>query len=181
MIDGSRVEFYGSGKGAENVKPGDFILTHGSYWQSKLIRIGQSLRFSWNEASRNHAALVYTEDGWLAEALGNGVVTSHIDKYLNGDYWLVRIDASEEDRGQIQRFARSVLEARWKYSWTTMISVSLSLLTGQRYVLIGSGSATCSGFVSESLVRAGYIWPKPPVQMLPADLAAVFFSKESSA
>lgn len=168
------MEFFGYGKGAEKLKPGDVILTHNSHWQSRLIRIGQSLRYGWNEAGRNHAALVNTEDGWLAEALGNGVVASHIDKYLNSDYWLVRIDASDEDREQIQRFSSSVLKARWKYSWTTIISVSLTLLTGQRYVLIGSGSATCSGFVSESLVRAGYIWPKPPVQMLPADLATFF-------
>ncbi len=37
-----------------------------------------------------------------------------------------------------------------------------------------SGTAICSGFVCDALTRAGYIWPRPPISMMPADLARYF-------
>jgi hypothetical protein len=32
----------------------------------------------------------------------------------------------------------------------------------------------CSVFVSDALTRAGYVWPRPPFAMMPADLALYF-------
>lgn len=162
------------GESVDEMKPGDFVLTHGSYFTSKLIRFGQGLRFPKEYAYYNHAALVRTSDGYLAEALGSGVVTTHISRYTPKEYTLVRIDASDEDRDQISWFARSVEEARWRYGYSTIVSVGFSVLTGSKFVFGKVGTAICSGFVAEALTRAGYIFNKPPSYMTPADLAMYF-------
>jgi hypothetical protein len=38
------VEFYSEGQAAEEMREGDFLLTHGDYLVSRLIRFGQRLR-----------------------------------------------------------------------------------------------------------------------------------------
>lgn len=40
-----RIQRFGPGEQAPDTQPGDFILTHGRSFYSKLIRAGQSLRF----------------------------------------------------------------------------------------------------------------------------------------
>ncbi len=71
-------------------------------------------------------------------------------------------------------FADSVLNTddRTEYGWPTILSIILTLLTGSRLVFGMAGTAICSGFVAEALVRAGEIFDKPPSHMLPADLAS---------
>ena len=162
------------GTDAAAFEPGDFILTRGDYWSSKLIRFGQSLKFPPGFARYNHAALVLDSDGSIAEALGQGVVKRHVSEYRPSNYYLVKIKASEEDREQIVRYAESVLRARYRYGWLTIVSVGLSLLTGSSLVFALASTAICSGFVADALVRAGYIFPKPSAFMVPADLARHF-------
>ena len=58
---------------AGDLRPGDFILTHGSHWTSQLIRVGQALRFRGKNrtyAYWNHAALIVGSGGDIIEALG---------------------------------------------------------------------------------------------------------------
>lgn len=98
--------FYGANQSADP-KRGDFILTKGDAWTSKLIRFGQRLRFRGTErsfAGWNHAALVVSEDG-LVEALGAGVMETALSKYRTEDYFHVPLkDISEDDRDQIVAF-----------------------------------------------------------------------------
>lgn len=168
------VEFYGAGVGAKGARTGDVLLTHGTGRISWAIRFGQSLRYSWQESSRNHAALVVSEDGRLAEALADGVVATHLNRYEGSDYWLVRVGMPDEDREQVKLFAEAVLAARWRYSWLTIASVIVQLLAGSTLAFSRASTAICSGFVSEALVRAGLVFPKPPHAMMPADLARFF-------
>jgi hypothetical protein len=168
------VNYYPPGEEAQELRRGDFLLTHGGYTTSRLIQFGQSLRYPPEYAYYNHAALVHTDDGWLAEALGSGVGTTHIDRYAPHEYTLVRIEASEEDRVQIARFATAVVAARWQYGWLTVIGAALAGLTGSSLVIGKVGTAICSGFVAEALTRAGYVFAKPPAYMAPADLAMYF-------
>ncbi len=170
----ARYLFAPVGVESEIPEPGDFILTSGDYWSSKLIRWGQHLRFDAQFARYNHAALVIGHDGELAEALGQGVVESHVSKYRPEDYYVVKVGASEEDQEQIVRYAEAVLAARYRYGWLTIVSVTLTLLTGSSLVFGMAGTAICSGFVASGLVRAGYIFPVPPDHMTPADLADFF-------
>ncbi len=155
------------------MQPGDFILTHGDHWQSRVIRLGQSIRRDLRPyAHWNHAALVI-EPGLVAEALSAGVVTSRLDKYAE-DYVHVPVPMSDQDRAQVLAFAESVLAARWRYGWRTIVTSSLACAFGSGALWAHDNTAICSGFVAEALVRAGLIFPRHPTAMMPADLAKFF-------
>jgi hypothetical protein len=155
---------------------GDFILTHGFYFFSRLIQFGQALRYPLRYAYYNHAALVIEDDGTLAEALSRGVVRTHISAYDERFYYHVPTGwlATPHDREQIRAFACDVLAKRERYGWLTLASVSVALLTGSTIQFARNGTAICSGFVAEALRPAGYNWAKSAPFMLPADLAKEF-------
>lgn len=92
------VWFYESGEEIKDYVGGDFILTHGEQWTSKLIRFGQGLRIDKRYAWWNHAALILNEEGDIAEALSNGVVRNHISRYTPPACYLVKINASERSQ-----------------------------------------------------------------------------------
>jgi hypothetical protein len=56
----------------------------------------------------------------------------------------------------------------------TIFGFGLYCVTGGQICIQKAGTAICSGFVSDALTRAGYIWPRPPFAMMPADLARYF-------
>jgi hypothetical protein len=95
-------EFYPQNQEAEEMREGDFLLTHGNYTVSWLIRLGQRLRYEERYARWNHAALVLSGEGRIAEALSMGVVENDISKYRGTDYYLVQLrDVSDEDRSEM--------------------------------------------------------------------------------
>lgn len=174
--DRVEVAHYPKGVEASQLRGGYFIVTHGTHVMSRLIRFGQSLRFRGERrkfAHWNHVALVLDEQGTLGEALSAGVVQTNISKYHGSDYFVVQVECSDEDREQVLAFARAVLTApsRTSYGWSTIASLAFSQLTGSRLVFGKIGTAICSGFVSEALVRTGVIFPRPAAYMTPADLA----------
>jgi hypothetical protein len=158
--------------------PGDFILTHNNGFQARLIRIGQSLRF-WGQDRKytrwNHTAMIVSSDGDIIEALGDGVVMNHLDKYRSTEYQLVKIDeivASAADRAQVIAFARWCLDE--SYDWLTIASIFLSLLTGCKFNFGFDGQCICSGLVARALERTNVIFERTPSHMTPADLAKKF-------
>jgi hypothetical protein len=166
-----------AGETAQGPRVGDFLLT-GIKAQgivSWAIKAGSFLRrFEAPYRRFSHAALVIDEDGTLAEALGNGVVRSPLTKYEAANYVLVRTGVQEPDRGQILEFANAVLEAKTRYGFWTIVGLGLYCLAGAQICIQRAGTAICSGFVSDALTRAGYVWPRPPFAMMPADLARYF-------
>jgi len=174
------VERWEPGEAAEHLETGDIVLTHGDHWTSKLIRFGQRLRFRGPRrdfARWNHAALVLDREGNLAEALSRGVERTNLSKYKGTDYYLVRVECSDEDRRQIAAFAESVLKHRTTYGWLTIVSLFFTLAFGSTFIIGKIGTAICSGFASEALVRTGAVFERPPSYMMPADLAEYFSVK----
>jgi hypothetical protein len=168
---------YGSGEQPAEWRPGDFILTHGDAFFSRLIRFGERLRvhgddrrFTWF----NHAALVLDEKGTLAEALATGVVTSTADKYLPKDYVVVSSGATPDDVAEILAFAHWVLDTRHRYGKLTIVSIALTLLTGSKFTFFIDGEFVCSGFVARAMERTGVIFNRDPVHITPADLAKYY-------
>ena len=173
------VERFKPGETAEGLETGDVVLTHGDYLTSKLIRFGQRLRFRGSRrafARWNHVALVLDEEGNLGEALSRGVVRTNLSDYEGSDYHVVRIQCSATDRKQIAEFADAVLDAptRTRYGWVTIVSLFFTLALGSTFMFGQIGTAICSGFASEALVRMGATFPRPPAYMMPADLAEYF-------
>lgn len=176
----ARARAYEPGERAP-VHAGDVILTHSDYFFSRLIRFGQRIRYPDRFAWANHAALVITDDGELAEALGDGVVRTHIDKYDPRYYIHIATgeDMTRRDLRQVIYFVQRVLAARQSYGWLTIASVSLSLLTNSKLQFGRNATAICSGFVCEALRAAGYVWPKSAPFMIPADIARYFMNGEA--
>lgn len=164
-------------KGATHELPlqtGDLVLTHGDYFFSKLIRFGQKLRYPAKYALWNHAALVLNEQGDIVEALGEGVVRTHLSKYREKEYTVVHVDLHPHDQAQVLAFAESVLAAKYKYGWRTIVSLFFNLALNRKYVTVKYGTSICSGFYADALTRGKFIWPDPPAAMKPAGLAQVF-------
>jgi uncharacterized protein YycO len=157
--------------------PGDFILTHGRAFFSKLIRFGQRLRFRGSNrkyAWWNHAAMIVSDTGGLIEALGPGVERTHLDKYKPTEYHLVRLGslADLRDREQVVAFAD------WcrgeKYDFVTIVSIAFTLLFGGKFDFGMDGETICSGLVARALERTNAVFDRTPSHIMPADLARYF-------
>jgi hypothetical protein len=171
------VTYHPQGNTAQDPQVGDFLLT-GVRSQGPVswaIKLGSRLRgFEAPHRRFSHTALVVAPDGTLQEALARGVVRSPLSKYVRPDYVLVRTEIVEHDQRQVLAFADSVLEARTRYGFATIVGLMIYCVTGAQVAIHVAGTAICSGFVSDALTRAGFIWPRPPFAMMPADLARFF-------
>lgn len=158
--------------------PGDFILTHGDSFYSKLIRFGQRLRFHGKNAGFahwNHAAMIVGEDGSIIEALGRGVLRRNLSNYKGTEYHLVHFGhdiASDDDREQVVKFAEWTMGQ--EYGWVTIVSIALSLLSGLNFSFGFDGQSICSGLVARALERTNVIFDRSPSHIMPADLARYF-------
>jgi hypothetical protein len=176
-IVGASVQRYGPGEEVLDPQPGDFILTHGDDWTSKLIWFGQGLRFFGKDrkyAYWTHTAILVDERGGIIEAIGNGVKQDQISKYKDIEYHLVRLGTTADgmDRHEAVNFARWSLNE--PYGWLTIVSIAIGLITGGRLTFGYEGQAICSGLVSRSLERTEAIFDRSPTDIMPADLAKYY-------
>lgn len=158
--EGVTIESCPPGIDASAFLPGDLILTHGKAWTSRLIRVGQRLRFTGESRKYtfwNHTALIVNEQGDLIEALGAGVQRRNIAVYHPTEYQVVRIEASADDRRQMVAFAETCVDL--KYGYAVIASIAVSLLTGTKLSFGFEGQYICSGLVSRCLERTDYLIP----------------------
>lgn len=168
-------QFFDKGETSLNLQAGDVVLTHGSTWISILIRIGQAIRFQGDKqpyAYWNHAALVVNEQGDLIEALGYGITKRNISVYQPKEYAVIKVQACDDQRKAMVRYAEFQLGK--KYGILTFLSLGLSLLTGLKFTFGIEGEMVCSGLVASALERADEVFPRPSLNMTPADLAVYF-------
>lgn len=170
------VEVCGPGCEVGDPRPGDFILTHGKSWTSRLIRFGERLRYRGADrkyARWNHAAIFVDAQGNIVEALGAGVQQRNISVYKNTEYHVVRLEnVVDEERRHECEFAMHCLHDR--YGYLTIVSIGLSLLTGSKFGFGVDGQEICSALVARCLERTGEIFPLDPWHIMPADLAKYF-------
>lgn len=167
------MKFYAKGEQSTSYTPGDFILVDDTTLFSRLIALGQAFRFGKSVYNKwSHAALVATNSGDLIEANGRRVGLAKIDKYLHKDYLYVNVFATDADRIEALQFAESCLGQ--KYGWTTIVSISLSLLTGLKLAFGFDGQEICSGLVARALERTTAIFPRDPSHITPSELAKYY-------
>ena len=156
--------------------PGDFILTHGTSWTSRMIRFGQTLRYTGPDktfARWNHAAIFINEKGDIIEALGSGVQQRNIAVYRDTEYHTVHLEnVIDANRTHEVEFAQACLHEH--YGWLTIVSIALSLLTASKFGFGLDGQEICSALVARCLERTGEIFPTDPWHIMPADLAKYF-------
>jgi hypothetical protein len=171
----ARFEHIPPGQADPDPLPGDFILTHGGEFFSRVIQFGQGLRFAGKDQPYtywNHSALIVSADGALIEAFGPGVRRSTLAKYQGTQYTVVHITASDEDRQEVVAFAEHWVGA--PYGWATVVSITLSLLTGAKFSFGFAGQLICSGLVARALERTRAIFDQEPSHVMPAELAKMF-------
>ena len=164
-----------AGEQPEKYVPGDFILVSTKGILARIIRLGQFIRYHGKMrpfAHWNHAAMIVDEDGAIIEAVGRGVVTSHIDDYRDVEYYYVSTKLNKQSRDQAVAACKSFLKD--KYAWLTIFSIAFELLTGVKFQFTNSNTMICSAVVGQSLWAGGVIFNKNPYQMMPADLASAF-------
>jgi hypothetical protein len=170
-----RFEHIPAGQADPDPLPGDFILTHGGEFFSRVIHFGQGLRYMGKDQPFtywNHSALIVSADGALIEALGPGVRRNSLAAYKDTQYTVVHIDASPEDRAQMVAFAEHWVGAQ--YDWATIVSITISLLTGLKLAFGFAGQLICSGLVARALERTSAIFDEEPSHVVPAELAKMF-------
>jgi hypothetical protein len=158
-----------------NPRPGDFVLTHGDHWTSRLIQAGQALRYHGDSRRYtywNHTAIFSNDTGHIIEALGAGVVERHISVYDPCDYHVVFLRMADLDRDQVVAFARYCRDQ--EYGYLTIASLALSLVSGSTVTFGVDGQEICSGLVARALERAGEIFPEEPWHATPAGLAKFY-------
>jgi hypothetical protein len=182
VVSGAEVQRFGPGEAATDFSPGDFILTHGGAWTSKLIRFGQRLRIHGQDRKYtwwNHAAMIVSDGGDLIEALGAGVMRTNLGHYTVVEYHLVRTGAPELDRREAVAFAEWAAgddagAGRQKYGFLTIASIAWTLLTGGKFTFALEGQMICSGLVARCQERTSAIFNRTPSHIMPADLAKYY-------
>lgn len=167
---------FAPGEEVINPFPGDFILTHGTSWTSRMIRIGEKLRY-WGPDKKftrwNHAAIFINRKGDIIEALGGGVQQRNISVYKQTEYHVVHLEnVLDINRVHEVEFAQACLNEH--YGWVTIVSIALSLLTASKLGFGVDGQEICSALVARCLERTGEIFPTDPWHIMPADLAKYF-------
>ncbi len=175
-LHAASIRAFAPGEQVANPCAGDFILTHGASWTSRLIRFGEKIRYRGADkkfARWNHAALFINEKGDIIEALGAGVQQRNISEYKETEYHVVHLEnVVDVNRAHEVAFAQACLNDH--YGWLTIVSIGLSLLTGSKLGFGVDGQEICSALVARCLERTGEIFPIDPWHMMPADLAKYF-------
>jgi len=176
FIPRAEVRRYGPGEMVQETAPGDFLLTHADSGASKLIRLGQRMRYQGRYekfAHWTHAALFVDSDGMLVEAVEPGVQERNVRVYRDTEYHVVHLqDASAEDREHAVAFAMHCLNDH--YGILTDISLFFTLLFATKIFFGVDGQMICSGLVARALERTGAIFQYDAWHLLPADLAEAF-------
>lgn len=169
------VEMCSIGQQSSTIRGGDFFLVHGDNSFSKLIQLGQTLRFHGADkqyAYWTHTGMFLNNSGDIIEADGMGVTENNISYYKDQKYIIVHVSMSEEDREEVVDFAKSCLGEQ--YGWVTILAIGISLLTGLKFSFGFSAQAICSGLVTRALERSSFIPNRDPESAMPADLAKWF-------
>lgn len=151
-------------RAGEEARPGDFVVTHDNSIIDRLIQIATRSRW-------NHAALITSAAGDIAELVGPGNRRAHLSKYRKLEYFVVRLDdLSDEDRRQVVEYVDATVARHERYGYLTIATIVVKILTRARLVLKLDGMMICSEFVANALAHGGQVWDKDASLITPADL-----------
>ena len=172
----ARIERYGPGEEARELKPGDFMLAHRHHFLAGLISLAQKRRFRGRDAvfaHWSHSAVVASGDS-VIEAEIRGIVRSPISKYREDEYHLVRL-GDELDTGARERVVGyATRQLGQAFGYLDMIGASLYLLFGRPVRWVRRHHEICSSLVVRALQEGGLLNELDPALTLPADLAKRF-------
>lgn len=165
------------GEMVEQLRPGDFGLTHQEDVWARAIQFGQMVGgYLPNEAWWNHAFLCTSDQGFIVEATRKGVWERHISEYTPRSYFIVRLNLTDDERSKVVEYAWEQIGQR--YDWLTVAAAAVMIATRTKRALpwMFPNTWICSGYVATSLHVGGHIdFSRPDTRhILPADLAQKF-------
>jgi uncharacterized protein YycO len=122
----------------------------------------------------SHVALVVDDKAGIVEAESMGVVKSHISKYREREYHLVRLGAEFDAEGRRRAVDYANAQVGVAFGYLALVGVSIYLLTGLPVRLIRRDHQICSELVVRALQAGGLLKDVDPDLALPADLARWF-------
>ncbi|MCL6599221.1 MAG: hypothetical protein K6T81_10825 [Alicyclobacillus macrosporangiidus] len=142
-------------------KPGDLLLCYADSLLGEVIEeveeiglIRQGIRPPRGLQIYSHVA-VYVGDGYVIEALGNGLVKSPVSKYFGkADVWSRDVD--DTTRARIVGQAYRMLEAGYKYGYWDLFVQFMWLVFGLRIPWNSKHSIICSVFAYDCWFAGGY-------------------------
>jgi hypothetical protein len=143
----------------------------------KCIRFFQQFKLAPEFSKWSHAMLSLGGDT-VQEALEYGQERNSLETYRDAELLYVQTDIPYHDVMQMMAFADSCYYHKRTYGHMTIVSLMISLVTDNKLMFSKAGTAICSGFVAEALVRAGYIFEQPPDYVTPGDLALFAAERE---
>lgn len=156
----------------DRMNPGDIgfvynhapTLVHEAIWARQRAEAGKNSEW----ANLTHTFCMLDDNGTIIEALSEGMIIGNVSKYKDMDFWIVNVDADDEQR--------ALAVARWrkqegvKYSKITFVSEALlsfgfPLRIGWGYQFI------CSGLTGFGMLAWVVSFPKMFEEQTPFDLA----------
>lgn len=148
------VSYYRPGEEVPDPRRGDLILVSSPFWYSKGIRLGQLVAGDGDYNSRNHATVVRYDGGIQVESLANGPTQTHVDKYRDMPYTVIREPYTDEELARGEEFLSEVLASKAGYDWWAILGAFPYVLSGGRVMLASAGSNyICSALCAEYKVR----------------------------
>ncbi|MDP9481193.1 MAG: hypothetical protein M3R38_36930, partial [Actinomycetota bacterium] len=157
------------------------VLIASPYKYSKGIRLGEALAGDADYNGTNHAAVVRRDGGDLVESLGEGPTESHIDKYWDVPYVVIREPYTAEELARGEEFLLKVLESKARYDWLAILGAVPYVLSGGRIMLASAGASyICSALAAEYKVRTKneYFPDRHAVFQWPSSLARHYGAKD---
>ncbi len=175
------IRYYRPGEGVPDPKAGDLVLVSSPYWYSKGIRLGEALAGDGDYNATNHAAIVRRDGGDLVESLAEGPTESHIDKYRDMPYTVVREPYTVEELARGEEFLWKVLQSKARYDWLAIAGAVPYVLSGGRIMLASAGTSyICSALAAEYKVRTKneYFADRHAVFQWPSSLARFYGAED---
>lgn len=148
------------------VRPGDILFAHRKGFISRVIGLGERIRFG--DGHWSHCAFVETPDT-LIEALAHGVVRTPLNDYREIEYKVVHTNLEPLDIAQAVAFAQSCIGQ--EYGFGIIFGIILRYLTPGRGLWFGmNGTEICSGLTAQAEVRGWANYPWNPASCSPTEL-----------
>jgi len=178
LVPAHTVRYFGAGEHCADPMLGDLVLIRHAGFVASVIRFGERLRLHGEDriyAAVNHAATVVDPgpNPKIQEMVGRGGVVSDLRTYVDVAYAVVNTTRATQAQRMTAK-AAALYYVGIGYSYLSIASDSLYLLTGLPIALTIGASVVCSADASTAQRCLGFVPGKPDLAVLPSDLARWF-------
>lgn len=167
------VAYLGKGIDLTEFTPGDFLLISDNSITHRVSQFFQGLWYSERLLAKwNHAVLIVNPAGETVEVIAGKVSLSHIDKYIDKERFIVKIDASIDDRHKVVDHTLAFVND--KLTVSKWIGRAIALLSSFRFAPFLTGSETSASLIASAMCRTRAVFPTDSRHISPFLLATYY-------